>query len=137
MQESKPIEAALAQAWQDIQSIKDVISKYTSGFKFDESSAMESFHTSFLSLSEGYAKWGADIPESARAAWHNAKGRVAATELRLTDVGRTDGDAPLMSPSAKESLREIRTVLTDCQMAIVESRLAVRDTSMKRVLELM
>jgi hypothetical protein len=137
LEDSKPAESALAQAWQDIQTIKDVLSRYTAGFRFDEDSAMEAFRSSFVSLSEGYAKWGPAVPESARQAWHAAKGRVGSAELLLLGQSNAGDDASPLPPRAVEGLREIRMVLSDCQMAIAASREGVRDALMKRMLGLM
>ena len=135
IEESKPVEASLAQAWHDIQTIKDVISKYMSGFRFDENSAWQSFASACASLSEGYAKWGTEVPENARQAWHKAKGCAMSVEMLLPNDD-SGGNMPLLPEGTTESLREIRTLLTDSQLAIAAARNAIRDTAMKKVLEL-
>lgn len=133
--ESKPVEAALAQAWHDIQNIKDVMSKYMSGYRFDEESAKGAFSSACVSLSEGYAKWGTEIPESARQAWHKAKGTITAVEGLFPSQALGSDVLPL-PPNSAERLREIRAVLTDCQMSLAASRHAIRDMVMKKLLEL-
>jgi hypothetical protein len=133
IEESRPIEVALAQAWHDIQSIKDVIAKYISGFRFDVSATKNSFHSAYTSLCEGYARWGTEAPDNARHAWHNAKGSANSVEILLNET--TDNDLPLPS-DLTERMKEIRTALTDSQMVIAAGRHAVRDTVMKKVLEL-
>jgi len=135
IEESRPIEASLAQAWHDIQSIKDVISKYMSGFRFDENSARQSFASAYASLCEGYAKWGTEVPDSARHGWHKAKGCAMSVEILLLKED-SRGDMSLLPEGTTDSLKEIRIVLTDSQLAIAATRNAIRDTMMKRVLEL-
>jgi hypothetical protein len=132
--ESKPVEAALSQGWHDIQSIKEVISKFMSGFRFDEQSARQSFNSASASLSKGYAKWGTEIPDPARQAWHKAKGCISMVDQWLPNQDGAEWE-PLPSHNI-ERLREIRTLLTDSQMAIVASRNSVRDTAMKKILEM-
>jgi hypothetical protein len=137
LEESKPVEAALAQAWHDIQSIKEITSKYMSRFRFDENSARQPFNSAGVNLSEGYAKWGTELPESARHAWHKAKGCITLVEELLPSPDHTDDDVLPLPPSTTERLREIRITLTDSQMAIAASRQAIRDTETKKILELM
>lgn len=133
VEESRPVEVALAQAWHDIQSIKDVISKYTSGFRFDVDSARHSLSSSCATLSEGYARWGTAAPDNAKQAWHNAKGCGASVEILLDDAGGAGFPLPA---DLTERLKELRTTLTDSQMAIAADRDTVRDVMMKKILEL-
>jgi hypothetical protein len=132
-QESAPLEAALAQAWEDIQLIKEIISKLVSPDRYDLDIALDHLTPPCSRLMDGYAKWGASIPEHARKAWHAAKGDISAFRQILVTESNTSNS---QLPSATiEILKETRTFLTDHQMVIVASRQSIRDLNIKHLLE--
>jgi hypothetical protein len=137
IEESKPIEIVLTQAWHDIQSIKDVISKYVSGYRFDEDSARASLRSACMSLSENYAKWGPAVPETAQQAWHKAKGYITSVDALLPVIESGGTNISPLPPSTVERFSEMRALLTDCQTVIAASRREIRDTTMKKIMELM
>ena len=131
--ESAPIETALAQAWQDIQLVKEIISSLTSHARYDVDIALADLEPPCSRLMDGYAKWGASIPEQARKDWHNAKGTVASVQLMIKESRRNKSELP---SNVIEVLKETRTFLTDHQMAIVAARQSIRDSNIEHLLTL-
>lgn len=132
--ESAPVEAALAQAWEDIQLIKEIISKLVSQERYDLDIALEHLNPACSNLINGYAKWGARIPEQARKAWHSAKGTVAGFQHVLITESKTNKSQ--LSSEIIEALKEMRTFLTDHQMIIMTSRQGIRDSNIKHLVEI-
>jgi hypothetical protein len=131
--ESAPVETALAQAWRDIQLIKEIISSLTSRARYDVDIALADLAPPCSSLMEGYAKWGASIPEQARKPWHTAKGTVASVQMMLREHGTNKSELP---SDVIEALKETRTFLSDHQTAIGDARQSVRDSRIEHLLTL-
>lgn len=135
--EARPVELALSQAWQDIQTIKEVISKVLSPIRYDEDVARSVFRPAVNNLVDGYGKWGTEIPDSAKAAWHNAKNAVIAIELTL--FSQPNNQAPFtdadLTPEIAESLKEARLSLTDFQMILAAARQTVREQVAAKILK--
>lgn len=127
--ETEPMQGALAQAWSDVQALKDAVSRTLSASRFDTQSAMKLVDPAIASLVEGYGRWGAMLPADARKAWHRAKD-LAGTVGILVNAGE---DYPAEARTAQ--LREIRHALTDIQLALATARATVRDAHVRRILE--
>ena len=131
--ESAPVETALAQAWQDIQLIKEIISSLTSRGRYDIDIALADLAPPCSRLMDGYAKWGASIPEQARKDWHNAKGAVASVQMMIRESRTNNSELP---SDVLEILKETKSFLTDHQMAIVAARQSIRDANIEHLLML-
>ena|ERR1044071_8197556 len=136
-QESKPIETALAQAWHDIQTIKEVISKLLTTVPYDLDLIRKDFSPAHAKISEGYASWGPELPESARIAWHKAKSHAQTVELTLASAYTTNDGVRDFAPKIIENLREIRVAFTDCQMILASSRQTIREKTIRQLLEVL
>lgn len=121
-QASAPIEIALGQAWQDMQTIKEVITKLLSPVRFDKDIALSSLGLAVASIEEGYSQHGANIPEPARSAWHKAKSCAGLVNFTVND----QDDVSSFSGPVVEALKNARRELTDQQIAIVASRDGLR-----------
>lgn len=134
-QESAPLELALSQAWEDIQLIKEVISKLVSQERYDLDFALDHTEAPCTRLTDGYAKWGASIPEPARKAWHAAKSNVSTFKQML--VGQDGTPKSPLSVETIETLKEMRISLTDQQMMVGAARQSIRDANMTHLLEIL
>jgi hypothetical protein len=126
-----PIEAALDQAWQDIQIVKDVITKLLSPARYDKDLALKSLRPAVSSIEEGYRRHGASIPETARNAWHKAKNCTGLVELTVREQ---DNFRSISDPAV--GLRQFRGELTDQQIAMVAAREGIRGALVEDVLRL-
>lgn len=127
-----PVETALDQAWQDIQTIKEVIAKLLSPVRYDKDIALNSLRPVVLSIENGYSHYGAGIPEVARNAWHVAKNRASLVEQVVSE----QDDVHSLSTALIERLEKFRRELTDQQIAIVGAREGLRGALMERLLHL-
>ena len=132
-QESAPVEAALSQAWEDIQLIKEILTRLTSSARYDADIALEALKPPAQRIREGYAKWGAVLPETARRAWHSAKGSIATLEQTLTI--ESGSDDPRLPESSVAVLKDMRVFIDDYQDVLGEARQGIRDANIKHLME--
>lgn len=135
--EARPVETALSQAWNDIQTIKEVISNILRPIRYDEDIARSTFQPAAKNLVDGYGKWGSQIPDSAKVAWHNAKNAAIATELMLFSEATDEETSTLadLAPEIVESLKEARLSLTDFQMVLADERQNIREQVTARIVK--
>lgn len=136
-EESKPVQAALDQAWHDVQTIKEIISKLLSAARYDVDLALEVLTPAKSNLIEGYAKWGTALSNDARNAWHRAKNSADTVELTISTLQPASEPQPELPPQLVDQLREIRLSLTDNQMIIAASRQMLRDQEARKILEVL
>lgn len=102
-----PIDKALADAWQDIQRIKEQISMLTGAGSYELCRVREAIEHAKNSLVNGYAAFGSALPHPGRLAWHNAKGRAITLLAHLEEISVND-----------EYLQRSREDLSDYQAII-------------------
>jgi hypothetical protein len=137
IQESEPIEKALSQLWNDIQTVREAIQNTVSTADCDEAEILLTLHAAVSRITEGYARHGSSLSPDAAAAWHSAKSHLLGLEefvrRRGTDARPKEG----ASSGIDERLLSIRAALRDIQSIIQQSMLTSRGATMKRILELM
>jgi predicted nucleic acid-binding Zn-ribbon protein len=131
---SEPVAAALSDAWNEMQSLKDVISRTLSPSRFDLEVALTRTRESAARLGAGYGRCGADLDEMARRAWHAAKNTADGLEAVLArhDEARQASEADLAV--IQRRLRDIRALLTDYQAQLARARQTLADTYTHRIL---
>lgn len=124
-----PAEEAISQAWQDIQTIKEVISNVlmsrllTTG-RYDISVAETTFKPAYETLVNGYVKWGTEVPAPASEAWRKAKSLASsAANLLFSSSGQ---NLKSLGDETMERLREVRLSMGDTQMVLDDSRQTLR-----------
>lgn len=127
-----PTETALDQAWQDIQTVKDVIARLLSPIRYDHDIALNALRPTVLSIENGYHKHGASIPETARSAWHRAKHCTSLVEHTVSEHAQTRS----LSNEVVETLKNFRRELTDQQLAMIAARESLRSALVERILRL-
>lgn len=135
MQESEPVEAALAQAWRDIQQVKEEIAKVISHVRYDLDLGLKAVGTAVASLVDGYARWGSDLPNDARHAWHSAKGSAGTVELSLRRQLAAHGVEVELPEQVVDALKEARISLTDRQIALAAAREGFRHELVRKLWE--
>jgi hypothetical protein len=134
-QESAPIEAAINRAWEDIQIIKEEISKILSEGEYHADLALGFIETASNRLREEYGKWAVSLPQDARDVWHKAKGNASAIQGIVVKHSPIKEANPELPPDIKEKLRDARTSLTDYQMILTSTRQSLRNLQIQRILE--
>lgn len=137
MQEAKPIEDALTQAWQDAQTMKDVIARLISPIRYDLDLALESIESVSKSLSEGYGRWGSLTPSEARETWHKMKNAATSIRMLLTNIGPISPGPPNVPMNLTDRLSEARLLFTDAQMSLAAARQKLREGIAQQVFEVL
>jgi len=130
-QEVEPVAEALAQAWSDLQALKDFLSLVPRG-SLDTRVRGAAAEASDR-LASGYKTWGAKLPQSAARAWHDAK-NASYIVAQLID------EQPHRRRAAEElqtRSEDIRQVLTEIQTVISVTLATLRDDQVRRLLEIL
>jgi hypothetical protein len=131
-QDSAPVEQALAQAWQNIQIIKEVISTLVARERYDADLAPGSLRPAVAGLLDLYHQTGMVLRQPTRLAWQKA----LACGNELEELISKNGPPQLASDDI-ERLRGMRVLLSGLQMDISDGRQRVREELVQKALGLM
>lgn len=137
--EVEPVAEALAQAWSDLQELKDCLSLVLQGsFDIDLKNAAKEAE---VRLANGYKVWGAQLPGRAAKAWHDAKNKAGNVPFLIFQLLNPDLiDEHPYRPTAEElesRCENLRRALSEFQTEISAARAMLREDQMRRLLEIL
>ncbi|MFI5398422.1 MAG: hypothetical protein ACHQ9S_23050, partial [Candidatus Binatia bacterium] len=119
--EAQPVASAIDAAWDDVQVLKEEISKLISPLRYDWDIAIPKIAGAAAQLVDSYGHVGARLSEAARIAWHRAKGNSQQL-LQMLETADEAGQAPSAEHPVSDQLRELRNNLTECQSILARER---------------
>ena len=136
-QEVALAENSIAEAFEDIQIVKEQISILSAPVRHSTTAALRSLTPATERLKVGYAKLGTRLPPEARRAWHSAKGLADGVVAEISAHSVSESEAPRFPEEIMTWLQEARALLTDHQVVLVAAQQQLREQHMHKVLELL